>query len=70
MQIVLLLARKYVLFLLLTKADGSKQELGSFVMSIISSLFAGFVHKLFMTKLFSVTSVNFGFISNVMIIII
>ena len=44
----------------------------SCVMSIIPSFHAGFVKKMYMTKkkLFNVTSVNFGFILNVTILII
>ena len=44
----------------------------SCVMSIIPSFHAGFVQKMYMTKikLFNVTSVNFGFILNVTILII
>ena len=50
----------------------STQKLPSCVISIILNFLAGSVEKIFMAriKLFSVTSVNFGFASNVTILII
>ena len=49
-----------------------KQGLTSCVISLIPNFLAGFVKKMYLTKikLFSVTSVNFGFILNVTILII
>ena len=49
-----------------------EQELTSCVMSLTPNFLAGFVKKMYLKKikLFSVTSVNFGFILNVTIIII
>ena len=55
-----------------TKSKCSKQELTSCVMPIIPNFLAGFVQKMYMTKimLLNVTSLNFGFILNVTILII
>ena len=49
-----------------------KQELNSFVILLIPNFLAGFVKKMYLTKmnLFSATSVNFRFILNVTVIII
>ena len=55
-----------------TRSKCSKQNLTSCVMSIITNFLEVFVEKMYMTKikLFNVTSVNFGFILNVTILII
>ena len=56
----------------LTESYCTKQKLTSCVMSSITNFLAGFVQKVSLTKvkLFSVTSVNFGVILNVTILII